>query len=288
MPLVLRGAVGDTLEIHLENELSEDDEDGPRHVGLHLVGPGGEEAANDGSHVGNNISSLVPPGQTRRYIWKALHEGVYVFHDAGDFRGTEAGTNAHGLFGALVVEPPGSHWSDPETGEPLIDPYSHAVLGTGLYVDVHQRSREDLQGCLKAPFPSSVNPDSLTQEYPNDHASFREFVIFLHDEPEWAAPHRRLESNPCEPEHASQEQLAHQHTTGTLMPISYRAEPMISRERELWRRIKAGEVDPNNIVVNEEQHHSSWMFGDPQTPILKAYLGDPVRIRLVHAGVKET
>jgi manganese oxidase len=41
-------------------------------------------------------------------------------------------------------------------------------------------------------------------------------------------------------------------------------------------------------VVNEEQHHSSWMFGDPATPVLKAYLGDPVRIRLVHAGVKET
>ena len=30
------------------------------------------------------------------------------------------------------------------------------------------------------------------------------------------------------------------------------------------------------------------MFGDPVTPILKAYIGDPVRIRLVHAAVKET
>jgi FtsP/CotA-like multicopper oxidase with cupredoxin domain len=30
------------------------------------------------------------------------------------------------------------------------------------------------------------------------------------------------------------------------------------------------------------------MFGDPATPILKAYIGDPVRIRFVHAGVKET
>ncbi|MFM7641573.1 MAG: multicopper oxidase domain-containing protein [Cyanobium sp.] len=206
----------------------------------------------------------------------------------GDFRGTEAGTNAHGLFGALVVEPAGSRWSDPETGDDLIHPFSKEILGTGLYVDVHQRHSADLEWGAKAPFPDPFNPDSLTREYPDPRASFREYVIFIHDEPEWAAPHRRLESNPCEEESANQDQLAHQHTAGTLMPISYRAEPMISRERELWRRIKAGEIDPNNIVVNEEQHHSSWMFGDPQTPILKAYLGDPVRIRLVHAGVKET
>ena len=288
VPLVLRGSLGDTLEIHLENQLEEDGEKGPCHVGLHLVGPGGESAANDGSHVGDNSSSLVPPGERRVYTWQAQHEGVFVFHDAGDFRGTEAGTNAHGLFGALVVEPPGSRWSDPETGHDLIHPITKEILGTGLYVDVHQRSRAELGRRAQAPFPHAYNTDSLTQEYPEPKASFREFVIFIHDEPEWAAPHRRLESNPCEKDAANQEQLAHAHTAGTLMPISYRAEPMISRERELWRRIKAGEVDPNNIVVNEEQHHSSWMFGDPQTPILKAYLGDPVRIRLVHAGVKET
>jgi len=288
VPLVLRGCLGDDLEIHLENELEPDEEQGPRHVGLHLLGPGGEGASNDGSHVGANPSSLVPPGETRVFNWKALHEGVYVFHDAGDFRGTEAGTNAHGLFGALVVEPAGSRWSDPETGEDLIDPASGAILGTGLYVDVHRRGKAELALRAKAPFPHPSDPASLTREYPEPLASFREFVIFMHDEPEWAAPHRRLETNPCEPESASQDQLAHQHTAGTLMPISYRAEPMISRERELWRRIRADEVDPNNIVVNEEQHHSSWMFGDPQTPILKAYLGDPVRIRLVHAGVKET
>lgn len=218
----------------------------------------------------------------------ASHEGVFVFHDAGDFRGTEAGTNAHGLFGALEVEPAGSRWSDPETGEDLIRAGTGEILGTGLYVDVHQRSQADLEWRARAPFPNPDDPNSLTQEYPEPQASFREFVIFIHDEPEWATPHGRLESNPCEPASLSQDQLAHQHTAGTLMPISYRAEPMISRERELWRRIKAGEVDPNNILVNEEQHHSSWMFGDPQTPILKAYLGDPVRVRLVHAGVKET
>ena len=41
-------------------------------------------------------------------------------------------------------------------------------------------------------------------------------------------------------------------------------------------------------VAGEEQHHSSWLFGDPVTPILRCYKGDPARIRLVHGGVKET
>ena len=41
-------------------------------------------------------------------------------------------------------------------------------------------------------------------------------------------------------------------------------------------------------VAGEEQHHSSWLFGDPVTPILRCYAGDPARIRLVHAAVKET
>ena len=167
VPLVLRGALGDTLEIHLENELEPDEEHGPRHVGLHLIGPGGESAVNDGSHVGANPSSLVPPGEQRLYTWHALHEGVFVFHDAGDFRGTEAGTNAHGLFGALVVEPAGSRWSDPETGDDLIHPFSKEILGTGLYVDVHQRHSADLEWGAKAPFPDPFNPDSLTQEYPD-------------------------------------------------------------------------------------------------------------------------
>lgn len=87
VPLVLRGALGDTLEIHLENELEPDEEHGPRHVGLHLIGPGGESAGNDGSHVGANPSSLVPPGEQRVYTWHALHEGVFVFHDAGRLSG---------------------------------------------------------------------------------------------------------------------------------------------------------------------------------------------------------
>ena len=33
---------------------------------------------------------------------------------------------------------------------------------------------------------------------------------------------------------------------------------------------------------------SSWVYGDPAPPILRAYVGDPSKIRLIHGGVKET
>lgn len=33
---------------------------------------------------------------------------------------------------------------------------------------------------------------------------------------------------------------------------------------------------------------SSWVYGDPAPSILKAYVGDPTKIRLIHGGVKET
>lgn len=33
---------------------------------------------------------------------------------------------------------------------------------------------------------------------------------------------------------------------------------------------------------------SSWAYGNPAPPILKAYVGDPSKIRLIHGGIKET
>ena len=109
----------------------------------------------------------------------------------------------------------------------------------------------------------------------------------------------------------------------TVMPLSYRAEPMPNRLPHRMRRLAertAPEPPPDQVgidhsavtieldddlgevfriartpegeflerVAGEEQHHSSWLFGDPITPILRCYKGDPARIRLVHGGVKET
>jgi manganese oxidase len=332
-PLVLRAAKGETVEIVFTNLIK------CRKVGIHLVGPGTDKDS-DGTKVGENTSSLVKTGNTIAYRWTCEHEGVFPFHDMGDPDGDEDGTNAHGLFGALIVEPEGSRWTDSSTG---------ASVDDGLFVDVHQKKPEELRTAPKTPFAGkkgSIRPP----KYPNARDSFREYVVFIHDEPEVMEMKHRTEEEyrhchghqfheavtdhdknhkpdfsechhahivgptfsgvpklHCEPDHAyHQKHEGHEPHfenepvskknlrdwrllvphAGSLMCLNYRSEPMKNREHQIWERLAKKEL--KRTVINEEQHHSSWMFGDPDTPILKAYIGDPIRIRLIHAGVKET
>jgi len=288
-PLVLRANVGDDVEVVLQNQISE------RRVGLHLIADGYAVRTDDGSAVGANPDTLVDPGDTRTYRWHCAHEGVFPFHDAGNYSGGEDGTNVHGLFGALVVEPPHAIWRDPVTGRTSAD----GELD-GLYLDVIPSGE----------VPSSTIPSSSTTlaehvwPAPKDYAcfsrdSYREFVVFFHDEPEFVPPHADLPANPCAEANGAPDEAGGDHggaagaggapsETGgghggaggahgaggelPIMPISYRAEPMVNRERTLWGLLEAGHV-LERPVLNEEQHHSSWMFGDPATPILKAYIG---------------
>ncbi len=286
-PLVLRARRGEQITVKLHNLIS------GRAVGLHLVAGGHDVVTADASDVASNPSSLAPPGGTWDYIWSCDHEGVFPFHDGGNYSGDENGTNVHGLFGALVVEPPGTTWRDPITGIA-----SHGPDGSGTF--------EQLDGLDVDVLPAGQSPGDIPESHtsladhewprPQEYVCFeeeahREFVVFFHDEPEFVPGHGTPEPNPCDAHSHDHGDTGHGgghgHDIPPIMPISYRAEPMINRERTLWRLLRTGHV-LERPVLNEEQHHSSWMFGDPVTPILRAYIGDPVRIRLVHAAVKET
>ncbi|WP_250032483.1 multicopper oxidase domain-containing protein [Paractinoplanes maris] len=281
-PLVLRASLGQSVEVRFANQVR------GRAVGMHLQGDLiGSVQQDDGAAVGRNQPSTVRPHERRTYHWHAGREGVWPVNDLGDVRGTEQGTNVHGLFGAFIVEPAGATWTDPETGELL----TGTPFADGPYVDV------------------LVPGDVVTDDYIDLHVdgdphSHREFTVFMHDEPEVH----------------SGRHLVGEHS---VMPLSYRAEPMPNRLPHRMRRYAeqtagrplppAGEVDFAaveieiddelgevfhigrthdgsylEIVAGEEQHHSSWLFNDPVTPIFRAYKGDPARVRLVHAGVKET
>lgn len=99
---------------------------------------------------------------------------------------------------------------------------------------------------------------------------FREYVTIFHDEPEIKDKDGNVPMDPMT------------HHPQSTMPINYRAEP--SRNRMML--IMDGEVCPG--CVGEEAMMSSWPFGDPATPVLRAYIGDPAKIRLIHAGIMET
>ncbi len=278
-PLVLRACKGERLIVHFRNEIDElpshggnhevhhggvtdpdhgtpDDRDDRLRAGLHILIDGYDVKTSDGADVGWNVDSTVLPRESTVYTYDLADEGVFPFHDMGNLDGEERGTNAHGLFGTLVVEPEGWSWTDPETGAPLID---------GLSADVHP--------------PAPCAPDRRDDPQAALWCSFREFVVIFHDEPEVDFPFaRRYPAPTCsdDPEAAFP----------MFMPINYRAETMTNRLIRL-EMLKARNCLKTR-VEGEEQHHSSWLFGDPATPVLRCYRNDPVRIRLAHAGVKET
>jgi len=269
-PLVLRAHVGDRVVVRFRNEL-------PRRAGIHPQGVDYDVRAADGGMVGDNPDSAAAPnGGRRRYVWECAEEGVFLFSDIADVRGDEQGSNAHGLFGALVVEPPGSTWTDQVTGDPVTD---------GLYADVHVPGEPSFREYVifmqdETPNDNPVNPPHPTYECdlprPHGHSVARGEerlppAIF----PEHGGEHGG---------HGGKGEAFH-----SMMLMSYRTEPMGWRSLAYERMLTAGQLDPaRDQVIGEEQHHSSWLFGDPATPILRAYQGDRAKIRLVHAGVKET
>lgn len=195
-PLVLRANLGDRILVHFSHNLS-------RRLSMHVQGLSYDVRTSDGASVGNNPDTTTDREIT--YCWYADQEGVFLFSDMGDTRSGEEGTNVHGLFGAIIVEPPEAVWLDPEDGEPL---------ESGLFADIYTPGQK----------------------------AFREYAVFFHDELEVK---NKAGEQPTDP---------HTGLPSATTGISYRSEPMRNRM--------------------------------PLT--LKAYVGDPAKIRLVHGGIKET
>ncbi|WNS80355.1 multicopper oxidase domain-containing protein [Domibacillus sp. DTU_2020_1001157_1_SI_ALB_TIR_016] len=101
--------------------------------------------------------------------------------------------------------------------------------------------------------------------------SFREYAWFFHDEMEVNDLTGNRPLNPMTNQEAE-----------SFHGVNYRYEPLHNR----LKLVEEGVVSPE--VEGEEVHHDSWMFGDPATPILRGYKGDPAVIRLIHAASKET
>lgn len=219
-PLVIRANAGDKVVISFSHSLN-------RPLSLHVQGLAYDVQTSDGASVGFNRDSTTQ--HTITYTWYARKEGVYLFSDMGDTRSSEEGTNAHGLFGAIIVEAAESKWLDPQTGK---------ELESGLFADIYH----------------PVNP------------AFREYAVFFHDELEIKD---KDGNQPVDP---------HTGLPSATTGISYRSEPMRNRHP----------LTDDHADSGEDISMSSWVYGDPAPPILKAYVGDPSKIRLIHGGVKET
>ncbi|PIR23131.1 MAG: nitrite reductase, copper-containing [Deltaproteobacteria bacterium CG11_big_fil_rev_8_21_14_0_20_45_16] len=86
----IRVRQGDTVEFHLQNH---PDNKMPHNIDLHAVtGPGG-----------GATSTFTAPGHQTQFTFKALNQGLYVYHCATAPVGMHI---ANGMYGLILVEPP--------------------------------------------------------------------------------------------------------------------------------------------------------------------------------------
>ncbi|MDP8969744.1 MAG: multicopper oxidase domain-containing protein [Actinomycetota bacterium] len=225
-PLTLRVLPGECLVIRLDNRL-----DG-EPASLHLHGSSLRVAATGAAATAANPDATATPGSAVTYEWMVpadQPEATHYFHSHGEERPQ---TN-HGLFGALVVEPAGSTWTDPLTGEPT---------QSGWQAVIH----------------------------PAAGPAFREFALYYH---EIGNEDERL-LNGDDRLVPVVDPLTSAYRPGARA-LNYRSEPFMNR-------LALGQAVTG--VVDESLEYSSYSFGDPATPMLRAYLGDPIKQRVVHGG----
>jgi len=109
----IRVRQGDTVEFHLKNSPTSKM---PHNIDLHgVTGPGGGAA-----------SSFTAPGHESQFTFKALNQGIYVYHCATAPVGMHI---ANGMYGLILVEPP--------EGLPKVDHEYYVMQGdfytTGKY-----------------------------------------------------------------------------------------------------------------------------------------------------------
>jgi nitrite reductase (NO-forming) len=101
----IRVRQGDTVELHLRNH---PDSKMPHNIDLHAVtGPGGGAA-----------STFTAPGHESQFTFKALNQGLYIYHCATAPVGMHV---ANGMYGLIYVEPP--------EGLPPVDKEFYIVQG---------------------------------------------------------------------------------------------------------------------------------------------------------------
>lgn len=273
-PLVLRANAGECVEVTLTNLLNQRQFDGgglgnPR-VSLHVHGPAYNVRTSDGSAVGFNADTTIGHNERATYYWLAPEEGLYFFHDHGALAGSQAdgGSNVHGLYGALAVQPAGSEWRDPVSGRVLSTPQPYSNV-------------RDLSGDYY------VNADI----YPPNGPSFREFVQISQDEIPSVGMGFNYGSEPAEnrlkfrcPDCVGEETALSSWPYGDPSLIKLASGP------GPWLPSWVGpdppsDPDPENCGLGTAGFNapSCWVAN-----VQHAYRGDPTKIRFGHAGPKET
>jgi hypothetical protein len=287
-PMVLRMHVGDCLQISFQNLLSPnpppgqtgfDDQPSTRSAGVHVIGMQlVSSIASDGSNVGTNLSSLVPPGGRAQYTLFAEREGGHVLYSTAANTGGEGngGSLSAGLFGAVIVEPVGSEWyrsqvtnADLKLATTGTTPDGHPIINyQAVYPPGHPRAglpilrmtqgnaivNTDLTALITGPNAGRLPPGTYqsTPVNPDRNQPFREFTIVYHDEI-GAVQAFQIFADPAmaKPLHGVRDGFAINYGTGGI------GAEIVSN------RLQVGPAAGCTECKFEEFFLSSWPLGDP-------------------------
>ncbi|MBI5944062.1 MAG: IPT/TIG domain-containing protein [Chloroflexi bacterium] len=126
-PLAIRANMGDCVVINFTNSASAAVGSTSSAYGMHIDGLA-FQMDSSGDAIGNNPSSAVPSGGTITYTYWIPNdptlEGAHYIHPGPANRQAVA----HGLFGTLNVEPPGSIYRNPTTGLPQLSGWEADII----------------------------------------------------------------------------------------------------------------------------------------------------------------
>ncbi|QKJ18231.1 cell wall-binding repeat-containing protein [Microbacterium hominis] len=316
-PLVLRANVGECVEITLSNELdpaamAEFLPQVDPHVSMRAYGVSYNPADSGSAPVGYNPDGTAGVGESHTYYWVApKSEGVYLFRDDGMTAGADedGGGAEHGLYGALAVQPAGAHWFDPTTGRELSSAipdqqYASVADQSGdLYINavisdaVQKRFREAVlvsQDIL----PRQDRADLTEEELAALPEPFERFGINYGSDPE----PKRLEFNIegderwCE-DCSSEETILSSWVYGDpgMVKLASGPGPWLPEAPDFGGEdpfsapggLVADNVEDCDLrltnAADEARPASCYV-----TNVVRAYQGDPIKLRFGHAGNYET
>ncbi len=204
------------------------------------------------------VGDIVTVEFVRQRFWADADVGSVFCHDHA-FGGT---TWPHGAVCSFLIEPFGSTWHDPATGEakrtgPVMDIHTAEPVGYGV-----SGSFRELMVQIMDTVPHTVNvvtagnPPGQPVEVALEAGRTVSFQM---------PPNKSIKMTPMPFLNGGT------HTTGGA--LNFRAEPFAQR--------LANNADPSKLF-------SSAVHGDPSTSMLRAYLGDTIVFRLVDVTMNES
>ncbi|WP_437691732.1 copper oxidase [Sorangium sp. So ce176] len=317
-PLVLRVNAGDNLSISFTNWLTPAIGSLPasapatRSASIHVVGLQIRNIDALGGNVGQNASSLCEPGETRTYELFAGREGTFLMHSAGAMAGADGGGGparqiAHGLYGAVHVEPPGAvayrsqvtaeelasasiRPANPN-GTPRINYEAVDTFGVPILKIINDAD-EIVHGDLNAIIAGFDETEAGTPISKDEHA-FREFTVMFHD---------ILGVVQAFPELADPRYGGARSGFGINYGSAGLGAAVIANRKRIGPSRDCAECkfeefflsswangDPALVVERDEAGNAvRALYPDDPSNVSHSYLGDAVRIRNLHAGPSET